>query len=298
MYISINIAHKHLRFTTFRSLDPTTQIETKAFPSRNFRKYRFATKAMINIINEMRDTERVEGIAIAFAGELDPASGNILGSYSFDSWGGNDLQHDLAKFSCPVVVENDAIVAAVGQYIFNDQQGSRLGCIYFARDGGIGAAVVNKVGNDLLTYPIEFGHLVIVPDGKRCDCGQRGCLEQYVSGKSIVETYDIAQEDLRDDEIMITTARYLAQGIMTLLIFYPVDQLVITGEDPQLQRSFLRGLANWSGKMLERKFMFNQPSIVVSATEDAINTGNLALLKSKNKIINMRFERKGSQSSV
>ncbi len=59
--------------------------------------------------------------------------------------------------------------------------------IYLAIGTGLGgAAVVNgALATGLNAYAMEVGHLVLHPQGRQCNCGLRGCVEMYVSGKGL-----------------------------------------------------------------------------------------------------------------
>ncbi len=39
----------------------------------------------------------------------------------------------------------------------------------------------------------EIGHMTIIPDGRRCGCGNTGCLEMYASARGIVQSYRESQ---------------------------------------------------------------------------------------------------------
>lgn len=84
------------------------------------------------------------------------------------------------------LVENDANAAAWAEYRFGAGRGEpRL--VVITLGTGIGGAVVNDGRLQRGRHGIagEFGHMVLVPGGRRCECGGRGCWEQYASGNSI-----------------------------------------------------------------------------------------------------------------
>lgn len=87
----------------------------------------------------------------------------------------------------PVIIENDANAAAWAEWRFGAGQGeSHLVCVTLGT--GIGGAVVTDGVMLRGKYGVagEFGHMTIVPGGHRCECGNRGCWEQYASGNSLV----------------------------------------------------------------------------------------------------------------
>ena len=101
------------------------------------------------------------------------------------AWRNEPLRDDVAAAlgDLPVIVENDANAAAWAEWRFGAAQGeSRLVCVTLGP--GIGGAIVldGVVQRGRWGMAGEFGHMVVVPDGRRCECGNRGCLEQYASG--------------------------------------------------------------------------------------------------------------------
>ncbi len=87
----------------------------------------------------------------------------------------------------PVVVENDANAAAWGEFRFG---GGRdvVDMVLITVGTGLGGGIV--LGGRLLRgawgSASEFGHMRMVPDGHPCGCGNRGCWEQYTSGRALV----------------------------------------------------------------------------------------------------------------
>ena len=86
-----------------------------------------------------------------------------------------------------VVIENDANAAAWGEHRFGSGQGSSdLLCVTIGT--GVGGGVV--VGGELVRghwgFAAEVGHIPLVPEGRQCPCGSRGCWEQYGSGTALV----------------------------------------------------------------------------------------------------------------
>jgi len=89
------------------------------------------------------------------------------------------LEERLGK---KVVLDNDANVACWGEFVAG--AGKEVeDMVFFTLGTGIGGAIVNH--GELLTgcgdNATELGHLIIYPDGRRCNCGQRGCVEAYAS---------------------------------------------------------------------------------------------------------------------
>lgn len=91
------------------------------------------------------------------------------------------------RIGCPVYLLNDVRMATLGELTFGRGRGVRT-LVFFALGTGIGGGVA--IDGKLRLGPLgaagELGHQIIVPDGPRCGCGNRGCLEALASGPAIV----------------------------------------------------------------------------------------------------------------
>ncbi|MBP5448760.1 MAG: ROK family protein [Spirochaetales bacterium] len=88
----------------------------------------------------------------------------------------------------PVYADNDATCAAIGEHIFG--AGRKYTDYLMVTVGtGIGGGLIlnDKVYRGRDGYAGELGHVIAVPDGKRCTCGNKGCIESYASATSIIE---------------------------------------------------------------------------------------------------------------
>jgi len=94
-----------------------------------------------------------------------------------------------AHIDVPVVVSNDANAAAYGELIYGGAKGMK-NFITFTLGTGVGSGIVidgkllhGKTGN-----AGELGHVIMIPGGRQCGCGRKGCLETYVSATGIRRT--------------------------------------------------------------------------------------------------------------
>ncbi len=93
------------------------------------------------------------------------------------------LQRDL-----PIYVENDVNAGAIGEGLFGIGQGS-ADYVYLTVGTGVGGAVMldKRLLRGAAHSEMEIGHVSLDPlNGRRCACGQRGCLEMSLSGNGIV----------------------------------------------------------------------------------------------------------------
>ncbi|WP_026411687.1 ROK family glucokinase [Actinomadura oligospora] len=87
----------------------------------------------------------------------------------------------------PVVVENDANATAWGEARYGAGRGHDF-MVLVALGTGIGGGLVidGELYRGRFGVGAEYGHVRVVPDGRRCGCGNRGCWEQYASGNALV----------------------------------------------------------------------------------------------------------------
>ncbi len=104
------------------------------------------------------------------------------------SWRNEPLRAALShRVGRPIFVDNDANAAAWAEWRFGAAQGeSHLVMITLGTGIGGGIVVNGHVQRGKWGIAGEFGHMQVVPDGQRCECGNRGCWEQYASGNALV----------------------------------------------------------------------------------------------------------------
>ncbi len=127
------------------------------------------------------DPAQVLGVGLAVPGPLDTGHGLVVEPPNLAGWHQVALR-DALQEACqlPVVVDNDATAAAVGERWAGGA--ARTGSFLFVYLGtGIGAGIVywDRVLRGDSGNAGEFGHTIVVPDGAPCRCGSRGCLEAY-----------------------------------------------------------------------------------------------------------------------
>jgi glucokinase len=89
------------------------------------------------------------------------------------------------KLGAPIVFDNDANVACWGEYAVGAGKGVK-DIVFFTLGTGIGGGIVSngELVHGCDENGAELGHTIIYPDGRLCNCGQRGCVEAYASADS------------------------------------------------------------------------------------------------------------------
>lgn len=111
-------------------------------------------------------------------------------------------------------VANDANVAAVGEMKFGGAKGMK-NFVMVTLGTGVGSGIIVD-GNIVLGhdgFAGEFGHTIVVPDGRECGCKRQGCLETYCSAGGIKKTYfEISGKELEEGQKIDYLAELASKG--------------------------------------------------------------------------------------
>ena len=145
-------------------------------------------------VEELCDGADVEAVGIGAAGFITADRSTVLVAPNL-SWRDEPLRDAVTeRIGLPVVVENDANAAAWAEYRFGAGRGVHS-LVVVTVGTGIGGGLVldGTLYRGRFGIGAEFGHMQVVPGGRRCGCGQRGCWEQYCSGRALLhEAREIA----------------------------------------------------------------------------------------------------------
>lgn len=209
-----------------------------------------------NVLKEANVTlNEVEAIGIGSPGPLDAKKGIIITTPNLPFNNYNVVKPIKDKFNIPVYLDNDANVAAIGEYMFGAGKGKE-NIVYFTVSTGIGGgAVLNgNIYRGNTCNALEIGHATIDPNGPRCNCGNLGCLEALSSGTAIgkrgveavstnVETslrkydkitsYEVFKEAEAGDEvskdIVDTALNFLGIGVANAVAIFDPQMVIIGG---------------------------------------------------------------------
>ncbi|WP_043097025.1 ROK family protein [Kallotenue papyrolyticum] len=131
--------------------------------------------------------DAISGIGVGVPGPVDPVAGIVRRAPNLAGWENVPLRAALSeRIGLPVVVGNDANVAALGEWRFGSGQGTQH-FAYVTISTGIGGGVIAEGRLLLGRYGLaaEVGHMIIDPHGPRCGCGNYGCWEALASGTAL-----------------------------------------------------------------------------------------------------------------
>ncbi len=158
------------------------------------------------VVTELAARHEVVAVGIGAAGWIANDRATVLFSPHL-AWRNEPLRDALGdRIGLPVVVENDANAAAWAEYRFGAARGERVVCCVTLGTGIGGGLVVSGVlFRGAHGVAAEYGHMTVVPGGRRCACGNRGCWEMYASGRALArdarelaEVSPVAAERLLD----------------------------------------------------------------------------------------------------
>ncbi|MES2637443.1 MAG: ROK family protein [Pseudomonadota bacterium] len=138
----------------------------------------------------------IQSIGIGFPGFIDPQTQCIAQAPNLPGLKDVNLSQDLSQLiGKKVIVENDALAAAYGEYCLNNKPSQ--GLIYIGLGTGVGGGLIvaGKPFSGTHGVAMEVGHIVVEPNGRLCGCGNRGCLEQYASATGVSNSYFIATKN-------------------------------------------------------------------------------------------------------
>jgi glucokinase len=126
-------------------------------------------------------------IGVAVPGPLDVYTGIVKAAPHVAAWHGYPLRSELENLiGRSIVLENDANAWALGEFWRGAAQGRR-DVVLLTLGTGVGGGLIidGNLVHGRSGMAGELGHVTVEPDGPRCDCGTRGCLEAYASASGL-----------------------------------------------------------------------------------------------------------------
>lgn len=148
---------------------------------------RMVEDALTEAVLEVADGRPLLGVGVAAAGFVD-ADGEHVVFAPHLPWSGEPVRSRLEeRWQARVVLENDATAAAHAEAVYGAARGV-ADAVVVTMGTGIGGGIIagGRVHRGRNGMAGEFGHMQVEPDGIACQCGHRGCWEQYSSGSALV----------------------------------------------------------------------------------------------------------------
>ena len=191
MWIGVDIGGTNIKIAT---VDERGRVVTRGVVETNAREGAArAFKRIHDAARYLAGRERIQGVGIGCAGLIDAKRGVLRVSPNLPAWRNAALGRIArSHFRVPVVLENDATSAAFGESFVRGERGRDL--VFITLGTGVGGGIVSdgRVVRGVNGYGGEIGHMTVDPNGPRCKCGSRGCVEAYAGSYGIVNAAQAA----------------------------------------------------------------------------------------------------------
>ncbi|MGE5631525.1 MAG: ROK family protein [Caulobacteraceae bacterium] len=263
-------------------------------------------KSMTRFFLEENTGQRIVAIGVSAPGPLDYQEGIILNPPSFYGWSNIPIKEILEKeFGVMTFLDKDANAYAMAEKAVGSGK-KYSSFIHITHSEGIGSGVVL---NDMLYrgqrgFGTEIGHLILDYNGKPCDCGNIGCLEQYASMTAIIKWVEsklqgevdeidiplkaiferrgkIEWEDILEGlnnnsyiclEAMETAANYLGYGLINMINIFAPQAVIIGGRCVLADKYLLKPLKS----VIEQRYFYKNyhlPDILISDIKEGALIG-------------------------
>lgn len=146
------------------------------------------TQAIHQLLDKFRGRGVSRGVGIGVPGIIDMDTGMLRESPNLPGWSEFPVHAEIERrLGIPVVLENDANAAALGEQWLGASKNHESMCMLTLGTGVGGGIVLNgKIWHGMNGMAGELGHFNVEPEGHPCNCGSRGCVEQYASATAVV----------------------------------------------------------------------------------------------------------------
>ena len=192
---------------------------------------------------------QIAALGICTPGPVDHAAGMVLDPPNVKGLHNIPLRQLLAdRLQMPVGLEHDAKAAGLGEFYYGAGQEARS-MVFVVVGTGVGAAIImdGQLYRGEHNYAGEIGHTTLDLHGPVCSCGNRGCVETFMSGPWLSRHYQdksretvvkvtgeqVAQLAGEDDpiaaQVMAGAGEALGTAVATMAMLYNIDLYVIGG---------------------------------------------------------------------
>ncbi len=212
--------------------DGGRMVERRSSPTDREGQRDWMLGEIVRVATDWRGRHAFDRCGVGFGGPVDFARQRTAQSTHVGGWNDFPLAEFLReRLGLPVIVDNDANTAALGEYV----HGGGRGCtslFYMTLSTGIGGGFVweGRVYRGADGVAGEIGHVPVQPAGRECLCRARGCLETVCGGMGLERAYGkTARELLADDAFLRTYVADLALGIKTVVMLFNPERIVLGG---------------------------------------------------------------------
>ncbi len=204
---------------------------------------RVVEDTIADVVAELGARHHVLAVGIGAAGFVDGTQSSVLFAPHL-AWRNEPLRDAVQqRVGLPVVVDNDANAALWAECRFGAAQGeSHVVCVNLGTGIGGGVVLDGVLHRGRFGVAGEFGHMIVVPGGHRCECGNRGCWEQYASGNVLVRE---ARELVANGSPVAYRIAETCEGDPSRITGPMISELAAQGDPAALE--LLEDIGHWLG---------------------------------------------------
>jgi len=175
----------------------------------------------------------------------------------------------------PVIVSNDANAAVYGEMVFGGAKGMK-DIIMLTLGTGVGGGIIvsGKLLHGSDGFAGELGHSILIPFGRKCTCGNNGCLEMYASIRGVIQTCTELLEQFPENE--------LAQIPKEMLTPKIIAEAANRGNAVAIET--YRRTGEWLGIALANAVVFSSPEAIF-LTGGIVNAGEILLKPTRESFV-------------
>lgn len=170
-------------------------------------------EVIVEVVQQLAARHEIVAVGIGAAGWIANDHATVLFAPHL-AWRNEPLRAALAgRIELPLIVENDGNASAWAEYRYGAARDREVVvCVTLGTGIGGGLVVAGRLYRGAYGIACEYGHMTVVADGRRCACGNRGCLEMYASGRALArDARELAEESPIAAERMLALAGSVAQ---------------------------------------------------------------------------------------
>ena len=235
------------------------------------------------------DQDNVLGIGVSSVGPVSASQGMILKPFYFFGIRDVPIVELLNKrYHLPVFLDHDNQLAALCEFFYGAGKGYQ-DLLYLGVGSGIGSGIISNGQRyrNVRGLPPEIGHVSIDVNGRRCQCGSRGCVEvytrtpevlkklQYHSGKLYsYSTYCGMKDDPVVEQLMNDVVMNLGAAVVSTINILNSELLILGNDAVDWDERYVRQMeaiinerrfVEWSDPVEVRKAMYQKDTILLGS---------------------------------
>ncbi|MBU4369550.1 ROK family protein [Patescibacteria group bacterium] len=225
MFISIDVGGTNTRLASTKNLKDIKEYRTFSTP----KDFSLGIKKITNAIEEMALQSQIKAIIIGLPGVIDREKQKLVKAPNLKNWVNKPIVDLLSKkFKCRTLLENDTALGGLGEAVFGAGKKYQI-IAYLTLGTGLGGARIVNKKIDQSAQGFEPGHQIVKINGKQCSCGQKGCLEAYISSKAFYQKYKTKPESCTNTKIWAEFSQKFGQGLVNVIALWSPNIVIIGG---------------------------------------------------------------------